>query len=259
MKLFDLHLHSNFSFDSVEDSEEIVRSAIAKNVEVMGFTDHYDIFLGDKEPCMYNLNDYFKEIDRLRDKYSSQIKILRGIEIGLNLNFKGFIDKLIELYPFDYVIGSIHGIYEDDIFENRDKIEKNPHFWLNKYYDYILECLNSFDNFNILGHLDYIDRYIDFKYDPYDYLDRVEEIFKLLIKKNIALEINTGGLRKGLNFPHPKKVFLDRYFDLGGRFLTLGSDAHRASDVACDFDFALKYISEYPRELIYFERGKMIK
>lgn len=259
MMLCDLHLHSKFSFDSVEDPEKIVESAIDKNIKVMGFTDHYDIFLGDREPNMYNLIDYFKEIDRLKDKYSSKIKILRGIEIGLNLNHKGLIDKLIALYPFDYVIGSIHGIYEDDIYEIRHDIEKNPSFWLKKYYAYILECVRAFDNFNILGHLDYIDRYIDVDYDPCIYMSSVEEIFKLLIKKNIALEINTGGLRRGLNFAHPKKVFLDKYFDLGGRVLTLASDGHRACEVGADFDFALKYISEYPKEMVYFENRKMIK
>ena len=58
------------------------------------------------------------------------------------------------------------------------------------------------------------------------------------IKKDKGLEINTSGLRHGCNFPHPNPVILRRYKELGGKIVTVGSDAKRVDDLARNFDVA---------------------
>ena len=91
-----------------------------------------------------------------------------------------------------------------------------------------------------MGHLDYLIRYIP----PYcgnkdyvfkEYREVIDEIFKLLIVKNKALEINTAGLIKGLPCFHPKLEVLKRYFELGGELITIGSDGHSPDKIATEF------------------------
>ena len=100
--------------------------------------------------------------------------------------------------------------------------------------------LKEYDNFDSLGHLDYLIRYIpafcgDKDYNYKEYAEGLDEIFKLLIDKKKALEINTAGLIKGLPCFHPKLESLKRYLELGGELLTIGSDGHSPDKIATEF------------------------
>ena len=56
--------------------------------------------------------------------------------------------------------------------------------------------------------------------------------FKKLIAGNKALEVNTSGLRQELGKTMPSYPIIKRFREFGGKFVTLGSDAHRWADVA---------------------------
>lgn len=43
MKIFDQHVHSNFSFDSQAEMLEECQSAIEKGVSGINFTEHYSV------------------------------------------------------------------------------------------------------------------------------------------------------------------------------------------------------------------------
>ena len=58
---------------------------------------------------------------------------------------------------------------------------------------------------------------------------------KVLISKNIGLELNTAGLKYGLSFAHPQVEVLKRYRELGGEIITVGSDGHKPEHLAYDF------------------------
>ena len=109
-----------------------------------------------------------------------------------------------------------------------------------KYFNDMLNSLKEYDNFDSLGHLDYLIRYIPPYCGNKDYLlkeyqETLDEIFKLLIQKNKALEINTAGLIKGLPCFHPKLEVLKRYLELGGELITIGSDGHFPDKIATEF------------------------
>ena len=57
-----------------------------------------------------------------------------------------------------------------------------------------------------------------------------------IINKNIKLEINTANLAKGFTFPNPHTNIIKRYKELGGEYITIGSDAHKACDIGYGFD-----------------------
>lgn len=54
----------------------------------------------------------------------------------------------------------------------------------------------------------------------------IDSILIALIKKGKGIELNTSGMRGELGILFPKEEVLQRYRDLGGKIITLGSDSH---------------------------------
>ena len=97
-----------------------------------------------------------------------------------------------------------------------------------------IKWCKAFDCFNVLGHLDYIVRYGPYEdktVDHQKYQDIIDEIFKTLIQKGKGIEVNTSGYRdlKTCGFPNFEQVH--RYYDLGGRIITIGTDSHTSDRV----------------------------
>jgi len=85
--------------------------------------------------------------------------------------------------------------------------------------------------FDTLGHLDVVKRYLhpyvtreDLAAAPELY----EPILRALVESGTALEINTSGLRHSVGETYPSAAVVARFRELGGRAITIGSDAHRA-------------------------------
>ena len=108
-------------------------------------------------------------------------------------------------------------------------------------------------------------RYIVGKYNiPVDlskYKDKIDEALKLLAEKDTALEINTSGLRQKLNKTLPDENIVRRFKQLGGKMVTIGSDAHYAEHLGsgietgmeiakrCGFDCVTLFQSRHPFEI----------
>ena len=109
----DCHLHSSYSGDSRAPMEDMILKGIACGLSAMCFTEHndfdfpyppgepQDIFLLNPDPYLYDLL-------RLREKYESQIKILFGVELGLQPQCMRQNAVLAKSYDFDFIIGSSH-------------------------------------------------------------------------------------------------------------------------------------------------------
>ena len=228
MKSIDYHIHTKFSGDSDASPVDYVKQAIKMQLEEICFTDHRD-FDYPIDSFDLDIETYYQTIMALKKEYQDKIKIKWGIEIGLDLNYFQEINDLINQYPFDFVIGSIHVIdhtefYYGDFFKGLTK--KHAH---RCFFEETLKCVKAFDCFNVLGHLDYIMRY-----GPYDnkkvehtkYQDIIDEIFKTLIDKDKGIEVNTSGYAVNGNCGFPNYNQVKRYFDLGGRIITIGTDSH---------------------------------
>ena len=183
-----------------------------------------------------------------------------GVEIGYQPNLNDKINILLNSHPFDFVICSIHawnGIELDtgDLFKGKTQEEG-----YREYFENLKYCVENFDNYDVYGHLDFIVRYGNFenktlRYE--DYKDIIDEILKIIINNGKGIEVNTSGLRYNLNTMHPNKDILKRYLELGGKIITLGSDAHFAEDICSDFDIAIKELKEIGfKEITTFKNRK---
>lgn len=260
--MYDFHIHSDFSMDCKYLMEEMVKASIEKNLKGICFTDHIDYEVGkDKIDIDFRVQDYFRKIKKVKYTHMKDIEILAGVEIGLQPHLADRYNSLIEGNPFDFIIMSIHAIEGSDIYLDNFTQGKDPLEAILQYYDYMYQSLLAFDNFDIVGHFDYIDRYFlqtddipSFK----EYAGPVEKILSLLIEKGKGLELNTAGKRYGLDYYNPKNEILELYRDLGGEIITIGSDAHRPEDLGHDYRLAEKLLRELGFKYIYIfkERKK---
>lgn len=261
--LGDIHVHSCFSADSDADMEEEVQKAISIGLPCLCFTDHidWDFPIKDVE-YDFNLDEYFRQTADLKKKYRDRIRILTGVELGLQPHLSDRYKEMLKSHPFDYVIGSQHLVYGMDpyypeTFEGRTETEV-----YRRYFEETLASIKAFHNFDSMGHLDYIVRYGKKHGGIYSYrmyADVIDEILKLLVKYNIALELNTAGIRKQLGFPNPHPDILRRYRELGGTLVTVGSDSHRAFSLGFAFDTAADILRACGfTHCVFFEKRRPI-
>ena len=229
----DSHIHTHYSKDAHASA---TFSAYIKQAEKLGltsltFTDHHDIDPAHplfKDPIDFKA--YYQEF--LKVKTTSPIPIFFGVEVGYQSHVKHELQQFLKTYPFEHVILSIHYLEKKDLYTQvyfQGKTKKEAY---QQYFETCLEAIQEIDDFHTFGHLDYIPRYAPFgDYEYAEFHDIIDEILKLLIKKNKALEINTSGfVTEGR--PYPRKEVIDRYLALGGTQFTYGSDAHRVEDLA---------------------------
>ena len=242
--MWDIHTHCSFSGDSTEPPENMIEAAISRNLGGICFTDHTDLDYPsspNEDDFVIDYDEYFKKMAGLKSSYEDRIEVRAGVELGLQRQGAAENAQLLEKYPFDLCIGSVHVVdgkdpYYPGFFDGRSEKEA-----FSRYFEVTVENLRAFKGFDVLGHLGYITRYApnrDDNYDPKDYADHIDTILNILIDNGIGLELNTSGIRGGLREGFPARSIFDRYRQLGGEIVTTGSDAHNAGDVAADFDRA---------------------
>ncbi len=260
--MYDFHLHSEYSIDSKTSMEDMVLGAIKNNMKSICFTDHVDFdSTSQRIDFVFRVSDYFRNIKQVKYKYMNQIEILAGVEIGIQPHLFEKYERFVEDNAFDFVLMSIHSVNKLDIHADGFTIGINPLDAIDQYYSDMQLCVKNFSNFDVLGHLDYIDRYFkDYstipKFDEYYHL--VADVLRLLIDNGKGIEINTAGLRYGLGYFHPKMQILKLYKELGGEIITIGSDSHSPENIGYEYKNVEKILRDLGFKYIYIfkERKK---
>ncbi len=255
MPIYDYHTHSSFSDDGHTPMNDMIEAACNIGIKEIAVTDHYDPDYPDPNyPFLLDFPAYHKTLNEVKDTYHRKIKVIKGIEIGIQHGEA--LDKCIECaksYDYDFIIGSFHCAEGKDLnsrefFENRPPEDSYVAF-----YTYMLNCLKLYKEYDVLGHFNVIDRYTS-KIVPFSYfMDLVDDILKIIIYDGKGIEFNTSSFRLNLGVTTPSNEILKRYRELGGEIVTIGSDAHRTVDVGSRFELAvemiksagLKYLATY--------------
>lgn len=251
--MIDSHIHVEFQPYTLETINNMVDNAIKNGVDEIWVVDHTHKFFEfneiyeplKKHPRSYerflkkyrvSINDYLDFIEMVK-KESFPVKIKFGLEVCYFKETEEQIKKLLEKYPFEIRIGSIHHVFNmpyDEVKEFWDDYTIDEMY--HEYYKNNYELIKS-NLFTHIGHPDAIKRYNH--YPSYDLTEEYEKLADLLVEYNIPTENNSGFARYGFEVfglnPKIKKVFGEK----GVKILT-SSDAHTADYIGYGFKELLK-------------------
>lgn len=252
--MFDTHIHTNFSTDSKMKIEEVLQKIKQENLGAI-ITEHMDLNYRDSSMFRFNCEDYFKIYSSYRTD-----NLLLGIEIGMNNKFSNEYKNLVKKYPFDYVLGSLHEMYDTDLYEADELYKsKSKRELYEEYFFEMVSCINEHHFIDSLGHIDYICRYAKYEdteiyYD--DYKELIDNVLKAAINKGIVMELNTRRMGNKKSVYNLLKIY-KRFKELGGEFLTIGSDAHSAETIGIHFNVAKEMAEACNLRIVYFKNRKM--
>lgn len=249
--MFDCHIHSSFSGDSNLDAVSACELAIKAGLEGIAFTDHLDYDFPDfDDEFLIDFETYSRYMDNLKAKYKTRLKVLKGIEVGIQPHVIEDTYKVVKQYDFDYVLASVHIIDRVDPYKVLYYKDKTKMQAYSGYLEEVLFMVMNFDDFDAAGHLDYIIRcakYDDRSLRYADHCDLLDSIFKVLASKGKGIEINTGSYRDkndGVPVPEYDITILKRYRELGGEIVCLGSDSHSPEYIGYKFDYFSELLLE---------------
>ena len=253
--IFDSHMHTKFSADSGMLAAEALARAEALNLGVV-FTEHFD----------YGLKLYGKEFTFDSAAYMNEYKNLRGdkvrlgVEVGLRKSARAANENFIASADFDFIIGSIHLVDDMDIYYPDFYIDKDKETAYKKYFRQMAEEITVAD-FDSLGHIDYICRAAPYDNPEIDYpafSAQIDEVLNIIVERNKVLELNTRRFYGTQAIAELVPVY-KKYRELGGKFVTIGSDAHEIKAIGNYFDRALKFVRELDLTPVTFCERKLEK
>ncbi len=261
----DMHTHTNSSPDSECDIEDLCRAQIEKGMSAFAVTDHFNIEKKDSDIDIETpIVSSFEKASSMAKKYEDRIEVLRGIEIGAAMWDKEIAGQMLKCFDFDVVIGSVHTVFTDEVKTYYSQVDFSAlssvaiDKFMTAYFD---ELLNTaiYCDFDVLAHLTCPLRYINGKYrlglDVMKYETIIREILATIIKRGKALEVNTSNCAFSEAFFMPDAKILSIYREIGGKLLTMGSDAHMAQYSCVAFSEAEAMLKELGfSELCFYRR-----
>lgn len=239
MILCDLHTHTNFSFDGSKDAtpDALCRRALEAGLSHLAITDHCDVN-GEVEGIYtpYDADAAWDAMTAAKEKYKGKLNLIPGIELGNAHQYPDVAKSVLSRHPYEFVIGSLHNLRDvPDFCMLKYDMMTDAHIaqLFNRMLDETREML-SFDGLDTLAHMTYMHRYISLAKKPFDFKphrEKITEIYKTLIRKDMALELNVSTLWKGLGVTMPTMELLKWYKEAGGQLVTVGSDAHSPEHV----------------------------
>lgn len=255
------HTHTLFC-DGSNTAQEMVEEAIKQQFFSLGFSVHSPMnFENDYAIKKESLNEYFKTIEALKDKYKDKIEIFNGIE--LDADFEG-----VDPSKFDFVIASVHQIHCGDKIYSVDytaeelkrcaenEFDGSFNALAKAYYSSVAKFVCSVKP-DVVGHFDLIGKFnesgqlfdnrsMEYKLITKTYLDKIcyecpQTIF----------EVNTGAMFRLKNKkPYPQKFIL-KHLKNRNMKITITSDAHCTDAMSYGFEEAVQYCKDCGFETAY--------
>jgi histidinol-phosphatase (PHP family) len=239
--LVDYHMHLRASASAseeldhtVEAVERYVERARERGVDEIGITEHVYYFR--------ETRDFWRlpyQLDRCREEFGSYCDAVleakrRGLPVKLGLEVDWVPERadelaeMLEPFPWDYLIGSVHWI-------GGLAVDQKPGLWASgsvqdvwALYARELEAAARSGHFDVLAHPDLVKIFGDSV--DWDWQPVIEAL------DGVALEVSTAGLHKPVGELYPDIELLR-----GANRITLASDAHVAEDVGRDFEAAIEH------------------
>lgn len=263
--IVDYHMHLRAADGSIEHTaeaaERFVEQASAREVDEIGFTEHVYYFEQTKslwsvpyqvERCHHDLDVY---CDAVLEAKRRGLPVKLGLEVDFQPHLVEETAAILEPYPWDYLLGSVH-------FLDGFSLDGEPSLigavgaeeaWA-RYFGWLESAVES-GLVDVLAHPDLIKFFGDLELPDAADAD-YENLCSAAKAAGVCLEVSTAGLYKPVGELYPSQELL-RTAHAHGVGITLASDAHEPGNVGRDFDRALAHAREAGYETVtVFERRR---
>ena len=257
----DAHLHTDLSPDSDVPIDAYAEQAVERGIGEIAITDHVDFEPGTPAYRYASFADRERTVREAAERWADRGLAIRfGVEITWDAAWEAEIRGHLRRHPYDFTIGSVH------VYATSPYAAANVAGWVAgrslpeivaPYFDAVEAAARS-GLFDTVGHVDFIKRYLMPHVTPADFAaapELYERLLVALVENGAALEINTSGLRQSANETYPAPPIVARYRELGGRDVTVGSDAHRAEAFAWGLDDGYAAAAAAGFDALTFRRG----
>lgn len=243
----DYHIHTPYCGHAHGKIIDYVETAIKKGMTEICFTDHLGrYYLTESQKKRYwdwgmnnkNLERYIYEIDDVKSIYNDKITIKTGLEVDYIEGAEEKIGPIIEKYPIDFLLGSIHCLPSFGWKHIANYSNKNVWSIYNSYFEAAKSVINS-GIFDSLAHIDFIWRYSKWPEKKTDEIfNFIESIAKIAHNKDVAIEINSNGYLWSQIYTIPGGDPFNTLLNNINAYkapITIGSDAHKPEFVGKTF------------------------
>jgi len=220
---------------------EYAARAVAVGLDEIGFSDHSPMRQDDFDNWRMRFDQLGEYVEKVRraQKDFPKLTIRLSLEVDYLPGQEEWIRELAARHPWDYLIGSVHYVSDSWAVDNPEMISKwktrDPYEVWAAYFDRLTRAADS-GLFEIIAHADLPKKFNI--YPKEDCTPLFQSFLETARKKDVAIELNTAGLRKDCREIYPSPAFLQ----LAAQQkipITFGSDAHAPAEVGSAFTEAL--------------------
>ncbi len=248
----DYHVHERHSGDARESTiNDYVLRAEELGIDEIAFTNHLllstpDIHVSIK---LEEIPEYLDEISECQE--TTNLRILSGLEVDYIPRDERKIERILDEYNFDIILGSTHYVNDADIGSKR----RSPAYFRGRTIaeaadEYYTEWKQAVETglFDVMAHPDYWRKYMS-QIHPKppewsDYGSIVLSALDSVVSYDVGLEVNTSGYRHGLSSSFPLQCFLNAAHDAGVKKVTIGSDSHIISQLGQHYEDAISQLKK---------------
>ena len=235
----DFHIHESYSSDApLATPEKYCKVAERRGIDELCFTTHLILAGPDMKHGITpeKIPSYLRDIEAAQENTTVALRL--GLEIDWFPEVAREIEEVLDEYPLDYSLGSLHYVRGIDIGSRR----QSPSFFLGKA---LIDALDIYFEewgkaaesglFDVLSHPDYFRKYLSLTHEMpvsfEEYGSSVLDAFEILKNNGVGIGVNTSGYRHGIGDFYPIKGFMNAAREAGIDIAVVGSDCHTVRDL----------------------------
>jgi histidinol-phosphatase (PHP family) len=242
----DYHMHTPLCRHATGEPSEYAAQALKVGLREIGFSDHSPMRQDDFDNWRMRfdqLDEYVDKVRKAQHEYPALV-IKLALEVDYLPGHDDWIRTLAARHHWDYLIGSVHYVSDSWAMDDPNKLSE----WKARdafevwtiYFERLTMAARS-GLFDIIGHADLPKK---FGFIPKGNCTPLFEAFLKAAQENdLAVELNTAGLRKECREIYPSRAFVALMFQKGIP-ITFGSDAHSIQEVGLNFSEAIHLARE---------------
>jgi len=238
----DYHMHTPLCRHAVGEPTDYAAQAVKLGFTEIGFSDHNPMIRDDYDDWHMRQDELDEYVEKVRkaQKDHPGLTIKLALEVDYLPGHEPWIRDLAARHPWDYFIGSVHYVSDAWDLDNPKKIsewkKRDPLEVWTAYFERLTRAAES-GLFEIIGHADLPKKFCF--YPQTDCTPLFDRFLAAARQHDVAIEINTAGLRKDCKEMYPSRQIVQMAAQRGVA-LTFASDAHAPGEVGMNFAEAVE-------------------